>query len=44
MRRGRPPTDLAVDALGRFSARRLEPGLVRLRASGGPLVTEWVAI
>jgi hypothetical protein len=41
---GRPPTELAVDALGRFSATRLAPGLVRLRAADGALVTEWVAI
>jgi len=41
---GRPPAELAVDALGRFSATRLPAGLVRLRAAGGPLVTEWVAI
>ena len=41
---GRPRTELAVDALGRFAATRLAPGLVRLRAAGGPLVTEWVSI
>ena len=41
---GQPPTELAVDGLGRFSAVRLSPGLVRLRAVDGSLVTEWVAI
>jgi len=41
---GRPPAALAVDALGRFSATRVEPGLVRLRTADGSLVTEWVAI
>ena len=41
---GRPAMELPVDALGRFSASRLAPGLVRLRTADGSLVTEWVAI
>ena len=41
---GRPAMELPVDAIGRFSAGRLAPGLVRLRTADGALVTEWVAI
>jgi hypothetical protein len=41
---GRASVALAVDALGRFAAERLTPGLIRLRSDDGPLVTEWVAI
>ena len=41
---GRATLRLDVDALGRFTASRLAPGLVRLRAVDGALVTEWVSI